>query len=141
VLPSDELTVLDRRHAGRVAPGHHEGTCALRRHPRRGERQADHLAAGDAPITSSDDHADAGPSTEEGRERMSRRDVVITVMGEMSDALRAEFDDLRIVSEHGVTRIHVAAADPPALHGVLHRLEVLGLELLDVHLGCDPPQP
>jgi hypothetical protein len=79
-------------------------------------------------------------STEEGRKRVSRRDVVITVMGEMSDALRAEFDDLRIVVEHGVTRIHVAAADPPALHGVLHRLEAFGLDLLDVHLGPEPPQ-
>ena len=64
---------------------------------------------------------------------MSHQVVVITVTGEMDEHLRAEFEDLEISVEHGVTRLRLVSADASVLHGVLHRIDRLGLELLDVH--------
>ena len=64
---------------------------------------------------------------------MSRQVFVITVTGEMDERLREEFDDVEITIEHGVTRLHVISVDPSVLHGVLNRIDALGLELLDVH--------
>ena len=63
---------------------------------------------------------------------MSARLAVITVAGELDDVLREQFDDVETTVEHGVTRMRVPSPDPSVLHGLLHRLEVLGLELLDV---------
>jgi hypothetical protein len=63
---------------------------------------------------------------------MSRRTVVITVAGEMSAALRGHFDDLETSLGHSVTHIRVASGDPSMVNGVIHRVEALGLELLDV---------
>jgi hypothetical protein len=70
---------------------------------------------------------------------VSRQVVVITVTGEMDRLLRDEFDDVEIVAEHGVSHIRIARADPSELHGVLHRVEALGLELLDVRTSDAPP--
>jgi hypothetical protein len=67
-----------------------------------------------------------------------RRDAVVTVAGEMSEDLRQEFDDLDLTVGHSVTRIRVVGGDPSVLHGVLHRIEALGLELLGVER---PPAP
>ena len=64
---------------------------------------------------------------------MSRQVFVITVTGEMDERLRKEFEDLEIAIEHGVTRLRVVSVDPSVLHGVLNRIDLLGLELLDVH--------
>lgn len=64
---------------------------------------------------------------------MTGRVVVITVAGEMSAALRDEFDDLEVTVGHSVTHIRLGNPDPSALHGVIHRVESLGLELLEVH--------
>jgi hypothetical protein len=63
---------------------------------------------------------------------MSRRTVMITVAGEMSGALCGHFDDLEVALGHSVTHIRVAGADPSMVNGVIHRVEALGLELLDV---------
>jgi hypothetical protein len=63
---------------------------------------------------------------------MSRGAVTVTVAGEMSVALRCEFDDLEISVGRGVTRIRLPHADPSMLHGVIERVGLLGLELLDV---------
>jgi hypothetical protein len=60
---------------------------------------------------------------------VSHSGVVITVAGEMSSALRAEFDDVEVSVARGVTRLRLGG-DPSAVHGVIHRLESLGLELL-----------
>ncbi len=57
---------------------------------------------------------------------------VITVAGELDDELRMEFEGFDLVVAHGVTQIRVAAPDRAVLHGVLHRIEALGLELLGV---------
>ena len=71
---------------------------------------------------------------------MSHRVYVITVTGEMDDVLREQFDDVEVSVEHGVTRMRVLSPDPSVLHGLLHRLDALGLELLDVRpLDLMPP--
>jgi hypothetical protein len=70
---------------------------------------------------------------------VSRRSVVITVAGEMDERLREEFDDLEISVEHGVTRLRIVNADASVVHGVLNRIDRLGLELLDVHQADDHP--
>ncbi len=61
------------------------------------------------------------------------RAVVITVAGEIDDRLRDEFEDVHVHVDHGVTRIRVGTPDSSVVHGVLHRIDALGLELLDVH--------
>jgi hypothetical protein len=57
---------------------------------------------------------------------------MITVTGEMSAALRDQFDDVETTIGDGVSHLRLASSDAAVLHGLLHRLEVLGLELLDV---------
>jgi hypothetical protein len=62
------------------------------------------------------------------------QECVITVAGELDDVLRGEFEDCEIVTAHGVTQIRLVSADASVMHGVLHRVEVLGLELLGARL-------
>jgi hypothetical protein len=64
---------------------------------------------------------------------VSRRVYVITVTGEMDASLRAAFEDVEITVDHSVTRLRVISADSAVVHGVLHRIDMLGLELLDLH--------
>ena len=64
---------------------------------------------------------------------------MITVTGEFDAMLREEFCDLEVTGEHGVSRLTMGAADTSALYGVLHRLEALGLEVLDVRPSDDTP--
>lgn len=71
---------------------------------------------------------------------MSRRVYVITVTGEVDRSLRAAFDDVEVTVDHGVTRLQLPGADTSTMYGVLHRIEALGLELLDLHRADgDPP--
>jgi hypothetical protein len=63
---------------------------------------------------------------------VSRQVYVITVTGEMDAALRERFEDVEVTVEHGVSRLRLVSPDPSVLHGVLHRIDTLGLELLDV---------
>jgi hypothetical protein len=70
--------------------------------------------------------------------RVSRHVFVITVTGELDQPLRAEFEDAEVIADHGVTRLRIASPDASALHGILHRVEALGLELLDVHEEGSP---
>ena len=46
---------------------------------------------------------------------------------------RAEFEDVEVTVDRSVTRLRLVSADPSVLHGVLNRIDALGLELLDVH--------
>ena len=71
---------------------------------------------------------------------MGRQVFVVTVMGEMDERLRNEFEHVEIAIEHGVTRLRVVSVDPSVLHGVLNRIDLLGLELLDAH-QVDPGSP
>ena len=78
--------------------------------------------------------SDADTASDDARPPAARaRAVVITVAGEIDDRLRDEFEDVDVDVDHGVTRIRVGSPDSSVVHGVLHRVEVLGLELLDVH--------
>ena len=63
---------------------------------------------------------------------VTRAVFTITVSGEMDEALRDQFDDVELTIGHGVSRLRVVSSDAAVLHGLLHRLVALGLELLDV---------
>ena len=69
---------------------------------------------------------------------MTTSGVVVTVAGEMSAALRREFDDFEVAIGRSVTRIRSASVDPSVLSGLIHRVESLGLELLEVQREHDP---
>jgi hypothetical protein len=64
---------------------------------------------------------------------LSRFQTIISVSGEFDRALRCEFDDLAIESAHGLTHLRVATIDPAVVHGVMGRIEALGLQVLEVH--------
>jgi hypothetical protein len=68
---------------------------------------------------------------------VSRRVYVITVTGEMDASLRDAFEDVEITVDHSVTRLRVVSADSSVVHGVLRRIDVLGLDLLDLHQVAD----
>jgi len=68
---------------------------------------------------------------------VSRRVYVIAVTGEMDSSLRDAFEDVEITVDHSVTRLRVVSADSSVVHGVLHRIDVLGLDLLDLHQVAD----
>lgn len=62
---------------------------------------------------------------------------VLTVKGEPGELLRAAFDDVQVSTAPGVTELS-AELDQPALHGLLTRIEDLGLELLEMRLVVCP---
>jgi hypothetical protein len=63
---------------------------------------------------------------------VTREVFVVSVTGEMSAALREQFDDVDVTVEHGVSRLRVVCPDSSVLHGLLNRIDALGLELIDV---------
>lgn len=56
----------------------------------------------------------------------------IRVRGRLSPALLARFDGLQSKVEPVETLLHGPVADQAALHGVIHLVNALGLELLEV---------
>jgi len=64
---------------------------------------------------------------------------VITVRGVAGPWVRAAFDDVAMNSAGDTTVLRRAGADQAALHGLLRRIQDLGLELLDVHR--EPTEP
>jgi len=58
----------------------------------------------------------------------------VTFKGEAGAALRVAFDEFTVSTGHGVTVLRCDLPDHSALHGVLKRIESLGLELIDVRL-------
>lgn len=58
---------------------------------------------------------------------------VITVRGVAGPWVRGAFDDTEVSVAGDTTVLRRAGADQAALHGLLRRIEGLGLELLDVH--------
>ena len=60
----------------------------------------------------------------------------LTVKGQPGEVLRAAFEDVVVSSAPGVT-ILSAELDQAGLHGLLGRIEDLGLELLDMRLVTD----
>lgn len=62
----------------------------------------------------------------------------IRVRGRLAGRWSAQFEGMRITSEHGgTTLIDGTLVDQAALHAVLHRVRDLGLDLLSVDRG--PP--
>ena len=61
---------------------------------------------------------------------------MLTIKGEPGKLLQTAFEDVQVTSGPGVT-ILTAEVDQAALHGLLGRLEDLGLELLDMRLITD----
>jgi len=56
----------------------------------------------------------------------------LKIRGVASDLVRAEFDDVELWEGTGVTCLRTAGADTAALYGLISRIEVLGLVLLEV---------
>jgi hypothetical protein len=64
---------------------------------------------------------------------------VITFRGVAGPWVRAAFDDTEMSTVGDTTVMRRAGADQAALHGLLHRIENLGLEVIEVHL--EPAEP
>ena len=65
-------------------------------------------------------------------ERSEPTPYVIRVRGILGDSLLIAFPELRSRTTRGDTELAGALPDQAALHGVLARIEDLGLELLEV---------
>jgi hypothetical protein len=64
---------------------------------------------------------------------------VITFRGVAGSWVRASFDDTEVSVVGDTTVLRRAGADQAALHGLLQRIQDLGLELIDVHR--EPAEP
>jgi hypothetical protein len=64
---------------------------------------------------------------------------VITFRGVAGPWVRESFDDTEVSVVGDTTVLRRAGADQAALHGLLRRIQDLGLELLDVHR--EPAEP
>jgi hypothetical protein len=56
----------------------------------------------------------------------------IRVKGRLSDAMHAAFEEFEITTEPVETVLHGQILDQAALHGLLDRIQTLGLELVEV---------
>jgi hypothetical protein len=70
---------------------------------------------------------------------MTEGTYVITVRGVAGHAVRAAFDGVAISAVDDTTVLRRAGTDQAALHGILQRIQDLGLEILDVHLESAEP--
>ena len=64
---------------------------------------------------------------------------VITVRGVAGRFVRAAFDDVEVTAAGDTTVLRSARADQAALHGLLRRIQDLGLDIVDVHLESAEP--
>jgi hypothetical protein len=64
----------------------------------------------------------------------------ITLTGQASTSLRTEFDDCEVISGPGTTTLHAELPDQAAFAGLVERIAVLGLEVIDVHRVAPPPR-
>jgi hypothetical protein len=64
---------------------------------------------------------------------------VITVRGVAGPWVRAALDDVQVSVAGDTTVLRRAGTDQAALHGLLRRIQDLGLELLDVHRESAEP--
>jgi hypothetical protein len=63
---------------------------------------------------------------------MALRTYEITFVGGAPPAIRAVFEDFEVEPGHGTTTLRGSGMDQAALHGVIDRLQDLGLELLQI---------
>jgi hypothetical protein len=61
----------------------------------------------------------------------------LEIRGEPGPTLRAAFPEFELRSEHGMTLLHGEFVDQAALHGVIERINSLGLQLVGLHLIVD----
>jgi hypothetical protein len=66
--------------------------------------------------------------------KMTDGTYVITVRGAAGPWVRAAFDDAEVSVVGDTTVLRRAETDQAALHGLLQRIQDLGLEVIDVHL-------
>ena len=64
---------------------------------------------------------------------------VITVRGSAGPWVRAAFDYTQVSAVGDTTVLRPAGTDQAALHDLLHRIQHLGLDVIDVHL--EPAEP
>jgi hypothetical protein len=67
----------------------------------------------------------------------------VRIRGRLSPVLRAEFEELGLAEEPrpAETALHGLVVDQAALHGLLRRIEALGLELVELRRCPPPPHP
>jgi hypothetical protein len=63
----------------------------------------------------------------------SRRTYDITIAGRLTD-LASDFSPHAVSFDEGVSVVRAREIDQAALHGLLHRTQSLGLELLEVRI-------
>ena len=64
----------------------------------------------------------------------------LEIRGEPGPVMRAAFPEFELRSEHGMTLLHGDFVDQAALHGVIERINSLGLELVGLHQVVDDNQ-
>jgi hypothetical protein len=64
---------------------------------------------------------------------------VITVRGVAGPFVRKAFDDVAVSAAGDTTVLRSAGADQAALHGLLRRIQDLGLDVVEVHLESAEP--
>jgi hypothetical protein len=70
---------------------------------------------------------------------MTEGTYVITVRGVAGPAVRAAFDGTAISAVDDTTVLRSAGTDQAALHGILQKIQDLGLEILEVQLESAEP--
>jgi hypothetical protein len=73
-------------------------------------------------------------------DRLTTHRYGVRVRGHVGETIRYAFADLRIETR-GKDTVMVGALDQSALHGVLARMESLGLELIEVRRLRGRPDP
>jgi hypothetical protein len=62
----------------------------------------------------------------------------LSFKGAASDTLAGAFEDCVVTSRNGTTIVRSEVPDQAALHGLLARVQALGLELLELRLIAEP---
>ena len=65
----------------------------------------------------------------------------LELRGEPGPVLRAAFPEFELRPEHGMTLLHGEFVDQAALHGVIERINSLGVELIALHLIAEGDEP
>ncbi len=71
-------------------------------------------------------------ATERGERRVGTSMYEVRVAGRCGDWILAAFDGFAVTTEPVETVLHGPVEDQAALHGLLNRVQSLGLELLEV---------
>jgi len=65
----------------------------------------------------------------------------LVLRGEPGPVLRAAFPEFELRPDHGMTFIRGQFVDQAALHGVIERVNSLGLELVGLHMVEETDDP